>query len=210
MLTGCISLVSSLRYFPNPVPAPAVPTGDLLLDEDPFPEEWEVFSCEPHCDRRERNGESGRSFGVVDVPGHVIQDVFYFDGEWAAKIKFRRYEETDLPDAVDPNSVRTPRTVFSPPPEIEYRSPIADDQYLGCGIDVVPACRAGLRYGNYFIYFYFDLRSSYYFDYLDEVQAEKMLGDEGGLTLLQVEAILRAMDEHYAEQFDLEIPIEDR
>lgn len=207
VLAGCVSL-SSLRYAPNPVPAPIIPTGDLLLDAEAFPEGWVVFSCEPYCDRTERNGDSGRNFGMVDVPGHVTQQVMYFASDAAAKIKFQRYKEANLPDAVDPDSVQLPSTAFTPPPEIKYRSSIADDQYLGCGINVVPACRAGLRYGNYFTYFYFDLRTSYYFDYLEEEEAEKMLGHAGGLRLSQVETVLRLMDKHYAQIFDISLPSE--
>ncbi|MCL4871886.1 MAG: hypothetical protein KJ063_23250 [Anaerolineae bacterium] len=76
-------------------------------------------------------------------------------------------------------SARSPFSPFQPPPEISYRSPIADEQYLGCGVDVVPGCRAGLRYGQYFIYFYFDIDG----------------GKGDGLQIEEVEPILRAMDE---------------
>lgn len=207
-LAGC-NVMLPFRSAPGPVPAPNVPTARLLISADPFPGGWVVFSCEPHCDRRERNGDSGRSFGIVGVPGHVIQHVLYFEREWAAQANFQRYEETDLPETVDPNSVQSLRTAFSPPYEIKYRSPIADEQYLGCGIDEVPACRAGLRYGNYFTYFYFDLKTRYYMHYLDDDIIKEELLHEGGLTFSQVEKILRAMDEHYAELFDLQIPDED-
>jgi hypothetical protein len=132
--------------------------------------------------------------------------VFYFDGERATQTTFQRYQETDLPDTVDPDSVQLPSTAFAPPPEIEYRSPIADEQYLGCGVDVVPACRAGLRYGSYFIYFYFDLNTRYYTYYLDDDSIKAEMLHEGGLSFAQVEAILRAMDEHYANLFEISLP----
>ena len=70
----------------------------------------------------------------------------------------------------------------------------------------MPACRAGLRYGNYFIYFYFDLRTDYYAYYLDDESINEEMLHEGGLTFAQVEAILRAMDEHYTELFNVELP----
>jgi hypothetical protein len=90
----------------------------------------------------------------------------------AAQTKFQTYREVEF------RELQSPNRTFRPPPEITYRSPIADEYYLGCGIDEVPACRAIMRYGNYFIYFYFDI---------DDGQGD-------GLKMEEVEPILRAMD----------------
>lgn len=211
VLTGCRTLFP-MRYAPNPVAAPDVSTRDLLLDASAFPPDWIVHQCDPHCDRTERNGNSIRGFYITGVPGHVNQHVMYFDTEVAAKIKFERYRETDLSDNINPNTVQTPSTVFLPPDEIDYQSPLADEQYLGCGVDVVPACKAGLRYGNYFIYFYFSLHNSYYLHFLDESEItdkmRRLSVEEGGLRLSEVEQVLQAMDEHYAELFGVSIPDE--
>jgi hypothetical protein len=128
---------------------------------------------------------TGRSFGIVGIPGHVIQKVLYLGDEKEARAKFRTYRETSFGRSTS----RSPSTEFVPPPEISYRSPIADEQYLGCGVDVVPACRAILRYDSYLVYFYFSLdRGS-----VDGVEVEA-----DGLTIEQVEPILRAMDERAA------------
>lgn len=127
-----------------------------------------------------------RSFGIVGIPGHVIQKVLYLGDEKESRAKFRTYRETSFGRSTS----RSPSTEFVPPPEITYRSPIADEEYLGCGVDVVPACQALIRYGSYVVYFYFDL---------DQRMADGvMVETDGGLTIEQVEPILRAMDERAA------------
>jgi hypothetical protein len=172
----------------NPVPAHPISTSELLLDEQPFPMGWQASSCEPYCEREERNGQSGRSFFRTGIPGHVIQNVFHYSSERAAHVTFDRYKKMNLSEATP--HARAPFSPFQPPPEINYRSPIADEQYLGCGVDVVSGCRAGLRYGQYFIYFYFDI---------DDGQGD-------GLKIEEVEPILRAIDERVSLLLD--IPLE--
>lgn len=183
-LAATLSCVIPVPGVPgDPVPAPGVPASDLLLDAQPFPAGWEVLPCEPYCDDTEKAGQAERTFHLTGVPGHVIQQMFYFGSENDAEANFQRYEET---------------TPFSPPPEIAYRSPIADQQYLRCGVDIVPACWAALRYGNYFVYFYFRLESGY------DADGERV--EAHGLKTEEVEAILRAMDERAADLLGLTSP----
>ena len=175
IITGCLGPI--LLPFDDPVPiAPlGIPTKDLLLDEQPFPSGWQVDPC-LHCD--DELSQSSRSFGRTGIPGHVLQDVFHFKDEQDAQAKFQRYEET---------------TPHQPPPGIPYRSPVADDQYLRCGIDDpagVSVCRAGQRYGTYFIYLFFDMDQ----------------GLDDGLQFEEVETILRALDEHVSTQLDIPMP----
>jgi hypothetical protein len=157
---GCEAFAPS----PTPTLLPTFHARELLLNALSFPKRWVVFPCKPHCDNRERETHAGRNFGIVDVAGHVIQDVFRFTTVEAAQAKFRTYRET---------------TFGTPPSEITYRSPIADEYYLACGVDTVLGCHANIRYGNYFIYFYFDI---------DDGQRGE------GLRFHEVEPILRAMD----------------
>ena len=167
LIMGC---TITFENSPEPASTPAIPTNEWLLDDTSFPPTWSVNPCAPHCERTERVTQSLRSFGNIDKPGHVIQNVFYFSSEKAAEAKFQRYEE---------------RTSHLAPPEITYRSPIADEQYLQCGIDEpvgIYVCRASRRYGTYFIYFFFNIDQ----------------GDGNGLQLREVETILRAMDEQAA------------
>jgi hypothetical protein len=87
-----------------------------------------------------------------------------------------------------------PSIEFLPPPQITYRSPIADEQYLACGVDVVPACRAGRRYERFFVEFYFSLDGWLWIGFGPEVT---------GVRIEEVEPILRAMDELVVEQFEM-------
>ncbi len=174
------------------MPTPSIAATELLLDARAFPPGWIVDPCEHYCDPGLI--EAVRTFGVVGVPGHVIQSVYYLGDDRAAHAKFQTYRDSGFGKARN----RSPRSEFLPPPEIPYRGPIADEQHLGCGVDVVPACQAILRYGSYFVEFYFDIDSGY----ADGVEIQT---DEG-LTIEQVEPILRAMDERAAQVFGVAFP----
>ena len=184
-VTGCSISIGG----PKNIPTPSIAASDLLLDALALPPRWTVNPCKPDCDPGLVTAQ--RSFGIVGVPGHVLQDVFYLGSEKAAQEKFHTYYEKDF----GKSSVRSPSSEFTSPPEITYRSSIADEQYLGCGVDVVPACRAILRYDSYFVYFYFSLERG--FADGAEIEAD-------GLTLEQVETILRAMDERAARMLGAE------
>ncbi len=168
----------------EPTSLPNVPAPELLLDSQPFPKGWEVDPCGPDPSRCFRESYATRSFGRFAIPGHVLQHVYRFGNVAAAKAKYQRVREVDFGKGRN-----EPSSEFLPPAEIAYRSPIADEYHLGCGVDIVPACKAIFRYGHYFIDFYFDLDS----------YREYGLDSEGdGLKIEEIELILRAMDERAA------------
>ncbi len=180
LLSGCLVLPYPSSSDPVPVNPSGTPTSDLLLDELPFPSGWQIHICEPYCDISPN--ESSRSFYRISLPGQVIQDVFYYRTERDAEAKFQRYLET---------------TGHSYPSEINYLSPIADEQYLRCGIverNGIKICQAARRYGNYFVYLYFDIDEGY---------------DDGLPTIQDVEPILRALDERVSERLDVPLPAEE-
>lgn len=170
------------------VPSPSIPAGDFILDADAFPPDWIPFTCEPYCEPEVVSAL--QDFGIVGVPGHVIQEVLYLGYEDAAHNEFESFRGAYLGKA----DTRSPSTEFLPPPEIAYSSPIADEQYLGCGVDVVPGCRAILRYDVYLVYFYFSLDKGF--------ADGKEIEIDGGLTIEQVGPILKAMDERVLELLD--------
>lgn len=173
LVVGCARFVGSS----TPASLPNIPARDLLLDAQAFPKGWGVGSCAPDCSRSEGEVYAERSFYITGVPGHVLQSVFRLDDVEAAKAKFQSYREVDF-------------KTLTPPPEITYRSFLADEYYLGCGIAAVPACRAILRYGNYFIAFYFDIDS----------------GKGDGLQIADVEPILRTIDRRVAARLGILLP----
>ena len=170
---GCTQVMGQ----PDPTPLPAIHARELLLDAQPFPANWDVNPCAPDCSRRERETRAFRTFSNVDVgvPGRVIQEVIRLGSVAEAQAMYERSRDVDFRKGEPP---QVPSTELLPPPEISYRSPIADEYYFGCGIDIVPVCRASIRYGQYFVSFFFDIDG----------------GTGEGMEIKDVEPILRAMD----------------
>jgi hypothetical protein len=175
--TGCIPLGDT----PVPTPLHSIPAKDLLLDVQAFPRNWSMDPCTTNCNSREGEAKALRVFGVVGVPGHVIQEVFRLKDVASASDMFQSARVVDFRKS----TTRTPSSDFLPPPEITYRSSIADEYYLGCGIDIGAACKAIMRYDNYFISFYFDLDT----------------GTGEGLKVTEIEPVLRDLDAHVAARF---------
>lgn len=171
---------------------PSIPAYELLLETDPFPEKWQADPCDP--ERCQRPQLAWRTFGIVGVPGHVNQTVSRFPNSEAAQAEFRLVREMGFKASSPP---QIPNTDFIPPQEITYRSPIADEYHFGCGVDIVPACRAIFRYGNYYLELYFDL---------DSYQGYGLDHEGDGLKLEEVEPILRAMDEKAGEILGIALP----
>ncbi len=182
LAAGCTNFSSG----PLPTPLPAYPARDLLLDTSTFPKGWVAGPCGPDCSRSEGETHALRSFYIPDVPGHVIQEVFRLESVQAAIDMFQKAREVDFRARVSPNSE------FVPPREITYRSPIADEYHLGCGIDEVPACKVIMREGNYFVSVFFN----------------EDRGEVGGhgLKIAEIEPILRDLDARVAARFGIPLP----
>lgn len=159
-------------------PILSVASADLLLDTSSFPNGWQAEQCEESCERGKEETEASRSFYVPNVAGHVIQDVFRLTNVRDAKEKFQTYREAEFRKS----TTRNPSTEFVPPSDIAYRSLVADEYYIGCGVDVTPSCKVIARYTNFFVFIYLDVDSG--------------IGD--GLKLAQIEPILRSLDERFA------------
>ncbi len=145
---------TTIEVRPTPTPMLNVPTQDLILDTAAFPSSWVVAPCEPDCARQYQADESSRTFDRPGAPGQAIQEVYRLASPSAAEAKFELYEGTEFA-----KSRNLPSTEFTPSPEVAYRSPIADQYDVRCGVEQVPVCKAIVRYGQYFMYFYFDLDS---------------------------------------------------
>jgi hypothetical protein len=176
--TGCITFFEQST--------PTIPAWHLLLDAQSFPRGWDAAPCDTSDRLCFGETHALRGFGRVGVPGHVIQDVYRLSSVASAQAMFHRAREVDFKKAT---SLRIPSSEFLPSPGITYRSLIADDFYLGCGVDVVPACEAIFRYGNYFIMLFFNVDKGY-------VDGVEIKGN--GLGIEQIEPILRTMDERAA------------
>jgi hypothetical protein len=190
LLVGCTATMKE----PTPTSLPDVPAWYLLLETDAFPRDWAADQCGPTDRLCFGETHALRVFGRVGVPGSVIQDVHRFEDGTPAYSMFQRARESDFNRCHAP---RSPCGEFLPPAEANYRSPIADEYYLACGVNVVPACIAIIRYGNYFIEFFINADRGY----IDGWEIEG-----NGLKVQEVVPILRAMDEHAARVLGIPLP----
>jgi hypothetical protein len=100
----------------------------LVLTETALPAGWQIFPCSPPS-KRCSDSEGAVTYGRVDVPGYVLQSNYRIYSVEAAKAYYRHVFDIESNKTPAP-----PHTPFVPPPEVAYRSPIADDFFLGCGL----------------------------------------------------------------------------
>jgi hypothetical protein len=152
-----------------PVASPSA--SAFLLDSTVFPEGWVGDTSK----MSETLGD--RDFSKPGVAGHAFQEIYRYPNDWSASQKYKVYLEGEI-------NVRK----FTPPPEITFRSKIADEYYFACGVDLIPSCAMVARYHNYFVFFYFDL-------YTKE-QPE-------GLTYAEIEHVLEALEARVTNLFSV-------
>lgn len=175
------ALTSCLPFERPAAKYPIIAARDILIDGSSFPQDWKADSCGAYCERSEGYGDAMRTYGRPGKPGHVILHITNYVYERSAKEAFQRAEATNFP-------TRTPHTPpFSTAQPITYISSFADEYELGCGVDIVPACRLYARYSNYFIYLFLNIEGS--------------AGE--GLQVAEVDPILEALDKHIAAQLQV-------
>jgi hypothetical protein len=182
LLSILVLFLASCRPFEKPATKyPIVAARTLLLDATAFPPTWDADPCGPDCARDEGYGKAMRIFGRRNIAGHVIQEITNYVYASSAQNNFQRAQATNFPRR-DPNE-----PPFSTAPSITYTSPFADQYALGCGIDIVPACRLYAQYGNYYVYMFFNIDS----------------GTGEGLQVADVTPILKALDQQLATQLHI-------
>jgi hypothetical protein len=175
-LTGC----GVVREVSEPI-YPMVHTRELLLDTQAFPTSWDIFPCAPHCARAERRADSLRGFGRVGIPGKVLQLVYAFRSNTAARDYFTRVRDANFQPRTPPDVTLTPH------PTVPMTSLRADESMIGCGRIRASICFAVLRYRNYVVTMYIDLD----------------IGAGYGLKPAEVPPILAAMDQRVVDVFAL-------
>lgn len=144
----------------------------FLLNVDVFPEGW-VLSPSSPSDETEIYGT--RDFGNPNVAGHSFQDIFRRPNDWSASDKYKVYLEGEFNTSTE----HQPSVPYTPPPEITFRSKIADEYYFACGVEMIASCKMIARYHNYFVFFFFDLDTK---------------EQPGGLTYGEIEHVLEAFE----------------
>ena len=118
----------------------------LLLDARAFPATWQTDVCTIGCDRTERQFYSLRTFGRPAIAGQVVQQVYAYPETKQAVALFQNHREAEIPSGV-----------FITPTESTYRSPLADEQAVGCDGPQGYVCKAFFRYRNYVVEFTVDI-----------------------------------------------------
>ncbi len=174
---------------PTPLPGWRSLVSDLLVEDNAFPEGWARMRDHPkgsltdptinHVYRSWWNAKQGH--GKAE---QAIWRAYTIEDARKKYIQLRR-QSTLLP-------IYTPApwefyVEFKPPPEIGFRSQIADEFYLACGWRDVAKCYVIARYRNYVTYMVLMLEA----EYAGHVSH--------GLTYPEIEAVVRAMDAKFAE-----------
>jgi hypothetical protein len=187
IVTGLALMTNCSRVTePQKPPSDSVSASALLLEPISFPDGWAGSPCDTSLCRQGGGGVTAaeRDFYRAEAPGHVLQEVYRFLDNQAASHKFSVYRATDF----DKPEMSFHYEPLAPPPEISFRSQIADEYYFACGVEDVPLCRMVARYRNFFVYIYFDHAT------------EK---NAGGLTYSQIEHVLEALETKVAQALDI-------
>ncbi len=174
---------------PTPLPGWRSPVSALLVDDSAFPKGWvrvREFPVTPdptinHVYRK----WWGQAWGDARTADQAIWRAYTIEDAQEKYKELRRQPmllQTYTPKPWDEVYIE-----FRPPPEIGFRSQVADEFYLACGWLEVAQCHVIARYRNYVTYMVLDL----------EAQYEGHINH--GLTYAEIETVLRAMDAKFAE-----------
>jgi hypothetical protein len=184
-LTACTLLYP---FYPETSFAPTPPgwgllVSQLFMDDNAMPDGWKREADRPkgsftdvainHVYRGWRNAK--------EHTGGIEQSIWrsYVDSD--AKKRFA----SQLLNQYGPPSTPGPSTKYVPfvtPKELTFQSKVADQFYVACGWYDYPKCIALARYRNY----------------VTEVIASWKTDGEGGMTLEEVNAVLKNMDAKFA------------
>jgi len=162
--------------------------SDLLLDDGAFPEGWvrERDSPKDSLNDPTINHVYRSWWGQAKGHGGVEQSIWraykIADAEELYEdLRGRQFLEGYTPPPDESYAE------FRPPHEINFQSKIADEFYIACGWRAWGYCQVLARYRNYVTYMKLDLDGQY--------KGYTTIG----LTYLEIETILNAMDAKFAE-----------
>jgi len=190
LAVGCTSC--GLSRVRTPPPGWRSPVAELLLDETDLPTSWQIDLEFPqgsimdptinHVAREWWNPEKGTAGIMQSIwRAYTIED---------AQEKYAELRQSPVLLSRFTPSPYDFYVEFCPPSEIGFQSQVANEFYIACGWIVWPYCEVVARYRNYVIDMRLDLEMEY----------------EGrsryGLTYVEVEAALEAMDAKFIRFFD--------
>jgi hypothetical protein len=144
------------HIFEPPAPERAFEIEDLLVDVSDFPANWYVNAPPapmPHCDGAITTQKEDIHIGFrAKSPTHIAagQTVYRFGARWLAAAEY----SDRLPIEFNSNSVAS-LTPWETPPELPYRSPVADQFHFACHVNAVltpqTVCAAMGQYEEYLL-----------------------------------------------------------
>ena len=189
LMTSCVVSQSST---PTPLPSWRSPVSELFVDEVAFPEGWTVGYPEKTIMDPTVNHVVREWWAPLWEPDVVIQDIWRAYTIADAEKKFAKGSLCFPANAG--LSSRFPASSYRFPKEIAYRSKVADEWCLGCGVDGSFECYFAARYRNYVVRLYVPLEKD----------------GSSGLTLSELENLLRGVDAQFIEHLSLpaDAPVE--
>lgn len=188
MTMGC-GIIPVWNPTPTPLPGWRSPVSALLVDDSAFPKGWvrvREFPVTPdptinHVYRKWW-GEQWRDSRTAD---QAIWRAYTIEDAQEKYNELRR--QPMLLQSYTPEPWDDIYIEFKPPPEIRFRSQVADEFYLACGWLYGAECHVIARYRNYVTYMTLDL------------EAEHKGHISHGLTYPQIEVVIRAMDAKFTK-----------
>jgi hypothetical protein len=194
LVTGCNGAGLPQSVFPTP-PGWRSPVAELLLDESDFPDGWQIDFNSPqdlfmdptvnHVGRELWNPEKG-SAGILQSiwRSYTVSD---------AKKGYTELRQSPLLLARLTPIPEDFYVEFNPPPELSFQSQVADEFYMACGWVVWAHCKVVARYRNYTV----ELNLA--------LEAEHQGHISQGLTYIEIEVALKAMDNKFQEFFSSQL-----
>jgi len=192
-----IALAASCGIFhpptPTPLPGWRSPVSELFVDESAFPEGWQIGFPEATVMDPTVNHVRREWWGPPNEPSVVIQDIWRAYTVGDAEKGFA--EEVGRCFAHG-GITRFPITSYRFPPEVTYRSKVADKWCLTCGVDGGGSdCNFVARYRNYIVRLYIPLKEK---------------GGSDGLTFTELDTLLNGVDAQFVQYlgFPVSAPVE--
>lgn len=192
--TGCERVALS-QLIPSP-PGWRSPVAQLLLDENAFPKGWQIIDYESpqdHLMDPTINHVSREWWNPDKESAYMSQSIWRAYTVGNAKKGYTELRQSSLLLARLTPIPEDFYVEFRPPPELSFQSQVADEFYIACGWNVWAYCEVVARYRNYIV----DLSLSHETVYQGQINQ--------GLTYVEMETVLKAMDNEFREFFNSQL-----
>ncbi len=191
--TGCEKVALS-QLIPSPLGWRS-PVAQLLLDESAFPKGWQIDfeSPQDHIMDPTVNHVYREWWNPAKGSASIAQSIWRAYTVGNAKKGYTELRQSPILLARLTPIPEDFYVEFKPPPELSFQSQVADEFYMACGWQAWAYCEVVARYRNYIV----DLHLSHETEYQGEINQ--------GLTYVEMESILKDMDNEFQEFFSSQL-----